>query len=198
MRIIGDVHGCYAANLETYLNLLPSNDLSIQIGDMSIGFNGVELPDMPQHKFFRGNHDCPEKCQTHPNYLGDFGFNHDWNIFWWSGADSIDKEDRTQYIDWWNNEELTYTQSNEAIELYEKTLPRIVLSHDAPQSIIKTMFGYEDSSSTRDWLDVALEIHQPELWIFGHHHQNKQLILNDHTLFRCLGELKYIDINIPL
>jgi len=52
-----------------------------------IGRPGVVLPELPpEHKFIRGNHDDPKFCREHPNYLGNFGYLPDDELFFVSGA----------------------------------------------------------------------------------------------------------------
>jgi hypothetical protein len=48
---------------------------------------------------------------------------------------------------------------------------------------------------TADWLDKFYEAHQPQQWIFGHWHFTTQL-QTETTLFQCIGELDYLDLEI--
>lgn len=77
MRIIGDVHG----HIADYMTLAAASQESIQIGDMGLGFRGVSLEPNPAHRFFRGNHDAPQACREHPNYLGDWGYDEARDLF---------------------------------------------------------------------------------------------------------------------
>lgn len=189
MIIIGDIHGRYKE-----LNKLARNNKDqtiLQLGDFGFGFG--EMYDYDPSliesniRFFRGNHDSPELCNAHPQCLGDFGVFE--NIFFVAGADSIDKDQRIEGRDWWRNEELTHQQFNDAIALYEKTKPEIVVIHDCPQLICEGYFLIHDRSFTRMGLQSLLDIHRPKLWIFGHHH--KHFVKDDSgTVFRCLPELQ--------
>ena len=187
MRIIGDVHG----NILEYQDLWPDNDQSIQIGDMGIGFKGIYLEPSLDHKFFRGNHDSPQLCLQHENYLGDWGCKDE--IFWYAGADSIDKAIRKPYVSWWPDEELSFAQAQMALQDYEQAKPRIMLSHDCPQTIMELLFAYRERSQTRLALESMFQIHQPDLWIFGHHHVNTGIVAEG-TRFICRPELGYIDL----
>lgn len=92
MFLIGDVHGKF----DRYGEILTGLPCSIQLGDMGIGFGLDDLfpkADPTKHRFLRGNHDNPELCRRHPNYLGDFGF--EFGIFFISGAFSVDRHLRT-------------------------------------------------------------------------------------------------------
>jgi hypothetical protein len=84
--LIGDIHG----RIDEYLKLLaslPPGSRSIALGDLYLGRPGVVRPELqPEHKFLRGNHDDPARCRAHPNYLGDYGYVPDDDLFFVSGA----------------------------------------------------------------------------------------------------------------
>lgn len=207
MLFIGDVHGKF----EQYLTKL-GTEPSLQIGDMGLGF-GDRAPTMaPQHKFLRGNHDDPGDCILHPNYAGEFGY---WDdnpgkegLFFCGGAFSIDKEWRIEYqrrngqAIWWPDEELSEGQLEQAIQLYEKTKPEIVATHDCPESIgtvllTKVAIGWRPEKRVRTRTGVALqrmlERHMPKVWIFGHYHIDADFTVGA-TRFVCLNELSTLTL----
>ena len=205
ITVIGDIHGWTKTYQKWIQNNLAPAQRSIQIGDMGLGFAGVGLPapGMPpftgDHKFFRGNHDSPEKCRAHKNYLGDFGYLPDDKIFYLAGAFSIDRIYRTEGVSWWRDEELSYEELNKAVDLYAEVKPRFVLSHETPEKAAKFLL-YDlqgpyfaakldcAGSRTSQALQVMLNIHQPEKWIFGHYHVDKHFYLpHMDTEFICLG-----------
>lgn len=194
MRIIGDVHG----RVSEYQALADAAGKSIQIGDMGLGFRGVHLEPNHRHKFFRGNHDSPQACRAHPNYMGDWGYDETLNLFWFAGADSIDRHLRREGVSWWRDEELSLDEWQRALDLYEQVRPSLVLSHDGPQLFIEAGFGIRDRSRTRQALQAAYELHQPEAWLFGHHHVRREFMSSEGTLFVCLPELGWVDIELPL
>lgn len=205
MVVIGDVHGKiseYKAIINTYIH-----ESSIQVGDMGIGFPGIKVPIMPRrHSFIRGNHDSPDAARKHPNYMGDWGVYHlddtkntKNDIFFVSGAWSIDAGSRLMGVSWWPEEELNYTQFDEAIRSFIDIKPRIVITHDCPESaaiglgLIKCRGGKAYHSKTSLALQAMFDIYQPELWIFGHWHESvKDTILG--TKFICLNELETYEI----
>ena len=137
--------------------------------------------------FIRGNHDDPSVCQSHPRYLGDWG-RHQF-MFWVSGAWSIDQSLRIEGISWWRKEELNAEEGSRALEDYLAAKPRIMISHDGPASAFTqggpmplTAFR---PSSTAKLLQAMFESHQPEFWLFGHHHESRDFTLGT-TRFRCL------------
>jgi predicted phosphohydrolase len=197
--IIGDVHG-FTKTYQKYIQRLPAGQRTIQVGDMGLGFSGVGLHKMPdEHKFLRGNHDSPEKCQAQPNYIGEYGYVEDQNIFYVSGAWSIDRYMRTEGVSWWANEELSYEQLSQAIELYAKTKPKFVVSHEAPSKAAGVLLynlvgpyfaakGECANSRTANALQLMLETHQPEEWVFGHYHVDKSFhVPGASTKFTCVG-----------
>ncbi len=182
-------------------------DCSLQCGDMSVGFplsgdsinfvkDGKDWPAEidAKHKFIRGNHDDPELCRTHPNYLGEWGFIPEPNMFYVSGGFSIDYERRIPNLTWWKDEQLTEKQMKQAFAAYELHRPKIMVSHECPLSMKKDVvtneWKLEHDSYTEKLLQAMLEVHQPEQWIFGHHHQRKEIDKNG-THFVCLDELLF-------
>jgi predicted phosphodiesterase len=203
--IIGDIHG-WTKTYQKWINRnLDPSQFTIQIGDMGLGFAGVGLPApgqgllAPNNKFFRGNHDDPEKCRAHKNYLGDYGYLPDHNLFWVAGAFSVDRDFRIEGRTWWRDEELSYEELDKAIDLYSLMKPRFVLSHDAPTLAGETLLhnlvgpyfamkGGSPQSRTAQTMQIMLGQHQPEEWVFGHYHVDKTFYVpNCTTKFTCVG-----------
>lgn len=199
--LIGDVHG-KALKLENILIKNPDYDYIIQLGDLGIGFNNA-LDFVFEHKIFsysnfyfiRGNHDSPKKCFTYDNYLGNYGvFNK--KIFYISGAYSIDQNLRTEGIDYWNDEELSYEQSLNVLRLYIKTKPQIVISHTCPESMIEELSFYKiGKSRTQQLLQIMFEKWQPKLWVFGHFHKSWNKTI-DGCKMQCLNEMEVLNIDV--
>ncbi len=210
MRFIGDVHGKF----EEYRKIAEASPdgISIQVGDFGIGFPNSDYTSINKmkglgHFFIRGNHDNPEVCKEfssfdYPMYLndGDISAPHSElpTILFIGGALSIDQHHRTEGVDWWRDEELSYSEFNEILEKIEKFGKPIdiVVSHDCPEKFCGTMFPHYDGrfpSITRQGLDSVWEICKPKIQIGGHWHTNRKMDI-DGTTFIWLGELSYIDI----
>jgi len=120
------------------------------------------------------------------------------NIFYVSGGYSVDHTSRIPDLTWWAEEELSEIQMNSAIELYKKSKPKIMVSHECPLGVkidfVTNTWKFDYNSRTEWALQKMFEIHQPEYWIFGHHHQKKELDKNG-THFVCLHELTYGPVN---
>jgi Calcineurin-like phosphoesterase len=204
--VIGDVHG----KVETYQKIIqrmPEGQRSVQIGDMGLGFKGVGLHEMPDcHKWFRGNHDNPEKCRANKNYLGDYGYLPEDKLFWLGGAFSIDRDYRVEGVSWWRDEELSIEELGKAVNLYEETKPEYVLSHECPSEAAKFMLqslgirstANDANSRTAQALQIMYEIHQPKEWVFGHWHVDKTFHLkqDSRTEFHCVAELSQYVLEI--
>ena len=200
IRIIGDIHQRYDI-YSSFLNV----ERSICLGDMGFDYTYLlENVDPIKHKFFGGNHDNYDKINI-PHNLGDFGIVD--NMFFVRGAWSIDREYRyrTQTPDnklIWEEEELNDAQGMEALIIYQEFNGDIVLTHEAPLSIVKyvtnpkfaKVFGYEGVIKTRtnQLLNCFLE-KPPKLWLFGHYHIKFVKKIGP-TMFCCVNMESYIDL----
>lgn len=207
MLLIGDVHGKW----EQYANLLEMHqpERSVQLGDFGVGFfredegrRHAVAQAMTEfggdNRYIRGNHDNPASCQDDPFWIKDATFESDTGIFYLGGALSIDRDYRTPGLDWWDDEELSMDELYAAIDLYEKSKPRVVLSHECPEDIVGYMMPWyqqEFSSRTRQALGSMWSIHQPELWVFGHWHSSVTATFEG-CQFTCLNELETLTINL--
>lgn len=202
LRLIGDIH----TNRKKYLSLIEGAEYSLQVGDLDIlGFDWLikEGVDSEHHKFIGGNHDNYDRINEVPHNLGDFGV---WsvcglNIFFVRGAWSIDLNYRTAGVDWWPEEELAYDKCKEAIELYDKMRPDIVVSHAAPTNVIQYItnpefarnFGFDPGvlkTRTDEMLHQMVEIHAPKVHIFGHYHRRFDCFVDGRTGVKSTAEIQ--------
>ena len=187
LLIIGDVHGL----VDNYWKLHQMHKgSSIQVGDF--GFKKqhewhIANMDSKLHKINFGNHDDTGYLHR-PHSLGNWSILQG-GIMTVRGAQSRDKHHRTEGKDWWANEELSYGEMSEAVNIFQTEVPRIMITHDAPHEVRRALFSIEDKTTTSNGLQVMWELHQPELWIFGHHHKSRNEVLNG-TRFICLAELE--------
>jgi hypothetical protein len=201
LTLIGDIHGAVESRYLPILNTLGGP--SIQVGDIGVGFPHVHLPKLPEiHKFIRGNHDNPEISKKHPNYLGDFGYIAEWDLFYVSGASTPlwAMDNFTPGFDWWPEEQLNLQEFNAAYDLYVEKKPRIMITHDTADiaSIrILTKQGKQktDNSSTGGALQAMFDAHKPSFWFFGHYHFPCEFKIHN-TYFRCLGIHEDVEIDI--
>lgn len=204
IKIIGDVHS-KTGDYKRLVRSMEPGQRSIQVGDMGLGFRDVRLHEMSDdHKFFRGNHDNPEKCRASKHYLGDYGFLPDDDLFYIAGAFSIDRAFRTTGVSWWPDEELSYEDLWAAIKLYEQVKPKYVISHECPTAaaiiLLPDLIGpYFDAkkdcanSRTAQAMQTMFESHRPKEWVFGHYHISKSFEMFG-TKFTCVPELGVYDL----
>ena len=206
MKFIGDVHGKYTQ----YQRIIDSCENSIQVGDMGVGFirhegpnAGTMISNPPHyamvrgnHRFIRGNHDNPDVCKNHSQWITDGKVEDD--IMFVGGALSIDRDFRIEGYSWWADEELSVNGLYVIVDQIAIYKPRIMVTHECPDQIADLLMNgskFKDASRTRQAFSSAWEMHKPELWVFGHwHHDYDQVILG--TRFICLNELSTIDIDL--
>lgn len=201
LTIIGDVHG----KVHEYKKIIDNCEFSICVGDF--GFesewawlikqkNNSEIP--WNHWINMGNHDYIPYYHVYGPSMKNHMFWPNESIFTVRGAESIDKHLRNEGLDWFPNEELNYKEQLEAFDLYCKVKPKIVISHDCPQSVMERIFkmGWSyGKTQTRTMLEMMFQEHQPNWWFFGHHHESKDEVING-TRFICLNELETFEIGL--
>jgi hypothetical protein len=206
-RLIGDVHGKY----KRYKKIIAERPNTIQVGDMGVGFRrtqgyraGSFCENPPHyamlagnHRFIRGNHDNPSECSRHSQWIADGTVEND--IMFVGGADSIDKEWRIKDYSWWENEELSREDFKRIREVYKFARPRVMITHTAPTEATTYMLDQVlrqvrlgPSTVSEDEFQQLLQIHRPELWVFGHWHHHLDVSI-DGTHYVCLEELEYRD-----
>lgn len=174
MIVLSDVH-CDWDRVVRVCNLYP-NDIVLQLGDLGIGFLRTEfvLNNTPKNfRFFVGNHDNRTLANTMPACLGDFGEFE--NIFFVSGAYSIDRLQRLEGKDWWPDEELSHGQATACLDAWLVSDKDIIVSHDTTQSFVERFMLIYDRSITRSLLQSMIEVRKPKMVIFGHHHRRYEI-----------------------
>lgn len=198
-KLIGDIHGKY----EIYKDVIRhSKHPTIQVGDFGRGFypfkdKRVEefMSEMPlSHRFIRGNHDAPKDCKKSAFWIPDGTIEN--NMMFTGGAWSIDYAWRVKDRDWWADEELSYTELEQQVELYATAKPDIMITHDCPASVAKQLFVDEDRTIHKSALiktrtgqayEAMFKIHKPKIWVFGHWHYTLHETIKG-TQFVCLNE----------
>lgn len=189
ITFIGDVHGRVDAYWKL-LHKLPGR--TVQLGDF--GFRRQHQwhlghVESPRHRVLFGNHDDTK-------FLGAAHSMGHWKledgVFYIRGAHSIDYRNRTVGVDLWEDEELSYAQGKELLERYmtlDQT-PRVVASHECPQTVAELLFGCTLKTRTGQLLQHLWLYRPPALWVFGHHHRDVDVVLAG-TRFICLNELSH-------
>jgi calcineurin-like phosphoesterase family protein len=204
MLLIGDIHAQFHNYRATIINSGAVN--SLQLGDFGLGFprseNHFDMSDVKgTHLFIRGNHDNPEVCRKDCYYAGDFGIMNGSfidgafdKLFFMSGAWSIDQAYRIPKLTWWEEEQLSYKELNEAANLYKKEKPEIVCSHDCPTFILNHLHHHVIPTRTSQAMDAMFMFKEPALWFFAHHHMSWRMNIRG-CWFVCLNEMETLDIS---
>lgn len=199
IRLIGDIHG----DLRKYYSLRKGAEKTIQVGDFGYGFISSDIHPVfdPNHRFIRGNHDCPTTCKMRPDWIPDGTVEDDW--FFLGGAWSIDWAYRFPGVSWWDDEECSESELEMMTDVYSQVRPRVVVSHDCPSSVSKQLFidsgrlgrnAKYIRTRTGEALQRMFEIHQPDYHFFGHWHIDVSEKIKG-TNFHCLGEFSVIDFD---
>lgn len=113
------------------------------------------------------------------------------NILTFGGALSTDKDIRIANESWWEQEIPTKDEMNFALENLAKFNKNIdiILSHTAPDFIIKAMgyFGIVDTTAL--FLEKLFYKTLPKEWYFGHFHEDKEF-----TYENCKFRILYNEI----
>jgi len=189
------------------MKLIKDAEYSVQLGDFGWGdiyrqldwYLDQKLYDRNHHMIIPGNHDDYDHLPN--SALGNYGYRliDQIGFYWIRGAKSPDYKERKVGLDWWREEELSYLEMQSAIDVYVQVQPTLMLSHECPLSLIPhigkrdTFLGAEPSA-TQKGLQICLDIHKPRFWVFGHHHVTRAFY-DGYTVFACLKEADYIDIN---
>lgn len=191
VKFVGDLHGY----LEPLHRASKSGYEVIQVGDLGDGF--TPIPEFDGHvRWIRGNHDDPSVARKHPSWIPDGHIEN--QIMFIGGGYSIDRNRRTEGVDFWSDEELSYAELNNLIDLATQVKPNIMVTHEAPISALPDYF-YNRPGFTPSRICLALEaiylaVH-PKLWVYGHHHVSQREI-KDGTLFVCCDINEIVDIDL--
>lgn len=214
LTVISDVHGKF----DEYLKIAQNCEASFQLGDFGFAdtwnklhYSGLSPDD---HQVLAGNHDPYDFAPKSPFYTGNYGMMHLGGVefFYIRGGLSIDRLYREvnrlngSGRSYWTQEELSFAQMLDCVDLYRSCKPDIVVSHVPPALFIPeltssdkmlTDFGFHEGFRENTALlgDALLDIHIPKLWTSGHMHRS----LTSHTLngmkFVSLAELESYTID---
>ena len=184
ITIIGDVHG----KTKQFFDICNKVQTDIiQLGDFGFYEEYLQLIEFAETFPFdiyivQGNHDYRGKLPELPDnlcILNDYGCIYNNKIGYVSGAFSIDKSRRTEGIDWFNDEELSISDLNNASYYFETLCPKLMITHSVPTSIVPKLLHKHSSikSRTQQGLQGIYEHYVPNLWLCGHFHRKSMGIL---------------------
>lgn len=203
--LIGDTHGTYAEVKKVFLQYELNQDYIIVLGDFGFIWSANEAEYVlkrleyllrkfkSQLLFIDGNHENFEMLSYYPV--------EEWNggkiqvisphikhlmrgqifeiegkkFFTMGGADSIDKAYRTNRISWWEEENITYADLQEASKnlALHNDIVDYVLTHTCPLNVKHAMkMKIEFDNSNESKLQEIDEILDYKAWYFGHYHKD--------------------------
>lgn len=201
---LGDVHGKWTHmnfKLGAELILNPGVKRVVQLGDFGDGFIGrVDYHHKLPFYWIDGNHDNHEFLSIPQNRVNPNPYVHYMprgtvevlggrTFLFIGGAYSIDLMMRTQGVDWWPEENITYGQIKKILDTVQKA--DVIVSHDCPNLFQAFPQFKDDPYGNRKLLDILLERYKPDLWFFGHYHIPKSDVYKN-TRWTCLGELETV------
>ena len=202
--LVGDIHGDANGFATVFINELCSkfpNTAVVQVGDLGLmpgvrgGFDrNSKFP--ANFKFIRGNHDKPEECRLHPNYIGDYvceTLSNGTKVMYVGGAYSIDSLRRVAGHDWYPDEQIDILEMNLVLQTYLEFLPDIMITHEAPAFMHRFLLdhvGRKDATvffnNTAELFNQMFAKHKPSAWYHGHWHTDYELEVSG-TKFCGLG-----------
>lgn len=192
IRFCGDVH----QEIDAFSKMLETSEEHVcQLGDLGVGqshtprwkFNNLHC----DHgwSFIQGNHDNPVYSKECKHFLGRYGFDDILKMFWISGAFSPENQDS-----WWRAEQLSKQEMIECMDIWQRTKPKVVVTHSAPLFISKKL-GFPKRTFTKQFLEDLFSFHKPDVWLFGHYHQSfKKTIAG--TDFICLDKMETLTLDL--
>lgn len=101
-------------------------------------------------------------------------------LFALGGANSIDKENRREFISWWPDEDLSYSEIENACSNLNLVNWKVdyIITHDLPQEVLDNSnlhLAFYDSNSVRRTLNYFNKNISFEKWFAGHHHIDKKI-----------------------
>jgi Icc-related predicted phosphoesterase len=198
MRIlfIGDIHGNFRF-LENMVSRIPEKavDYIIQVGDFGLWPQNVKQWKRLQHKiyFIDGNHEyfplLPTPVNPEPvEILGGLVYLPRGTIMkigscrigFLGGAESVDRMYRTEGVDWFRQEAISYKDMMHFSDVGELD---ILVTHTPPATVVATRFQKDPLPSAKAVEQVWLEVGRP-LLICGHMHE-RVTVGNIHVLDEC-------------
>ncbi len=106
------------------------------------------------------------------------------------GAISIDKIERTPYVSWWPEEEITFHDIDNALSNLEKTNNKVdyVITHCADTHTVIKAFGYRRDICT-DQLTFIDKVVDYKHWFFGHYHFDRKINNKKTCLYQEIIEI---------
>lgn len=211
--VTGDLHGDMERFDEKVLKKLKKNDTLIVLGDFGFLWDGSKAEQKNlkwltkrryQLLFIDGCHENFDMLKEYPEveYKGGKARHLGGNLYYimrgsileiedkkllcFGGAESWDKEDREEGINWWRSE----LPSSAELEYCANNLRRVngkvdyVLTHDAPQQILEfTQLMKGQPNWLHNFFDQIRQKAEYKKWLFGRYHKDLTLSSKAQAVF---------------
>jgi predicted phosphodiesterase len=102
-------------------------------------------------------------------------------IFTFGGADSIDKSQRVNRVDWWQEEMPNYLEMNYGLDNLEEVDFNVdyIITHSCPKSIMGYLKRHKERTPLENYFEhikgILKEKNINYEWYFGHYHEDKEI-----------------------
>lgn len=218
--VTGDIHGDIERFGEKAFKKLKKRDTLIVLGDFGFLWNGdkAERKNLKwltkrryQLLFIDGCHENFDMLKEYPvvEYMGGKARHLGGNLYYimrgslleieglkllcFGGAESWDKEDREEGINWWRSE----LPTSDELEYCSENLRRVqgnvdyILTHDAPQQILEfTRLMQGQPNWLHNFFDQIRQKAHYKKWLFGRYHKDLVLSTKARAVFLDLVPLE--------
>lgn len=136
-------------------------------------------------RFIDGNHEDHETLKTFVFPNENWNCRHirrgtiENNTFFMGGATSIDRAQRRVGFDWFPEENISYAETNAAIDLIESDSIRkddikIFVAHDMPSHVVKYVApsaALDRDNNRRTLSELLYRLPHVKVYVHGHHHR---------------------------
>lgn len=212
--ILGDVHGHWTNMNVTIAKAIgehPDITHIIQVGDFGYGFHGIkpfktskvyfsseeqDIYDNATKLWLDGNHENfdlleIDKGAWQPGWTyvprGSILEADGYRMMFFGGASSIDRDIRTPMMDWWPQENITYTQVENCLKKHDDKIDALFTHEHADCVPYSDRYKWDDlpSKGNRQLLQELVNKFQPDFHFFGHHHAPDQGIIDEMEWYCC-------------
>lgn len=115
-------------------------------------------------------------------------------FFTFGGANSHDKERRTEHISWWKEEFPSYTEMNEGMDNIEDNDWKVdyIITHDCPSDILYVMDAEPriyKCDHLNNYFNSIKHMVEYKHWYFGHYHYREQIDEEHTVLYRKIIQI---------
>lgn len=98
-------------------------------------------------------------------------------VWVFGGATSVDRDIRTEKLNWWPREVASYAEMNHGIDNLKAIGNKVdyIITHTPPESVIDRLFGNSIDCPVAKYLDYIMSTVKYERWYCGHMHIDRYM-----------------------